>query len=115
MTIDQLLQRFPNGFVVSPKGEVYEVIAAKKSPQDLPTARGYIAVNLPVLLAGDEYYGQDDKGIFTNLTPQGMADVLDRLIKVADTVAEDAILSKLYQTYSERLHYAARKLLDGTI
>lgn len=115
LTIRQLMQRFPKGFSVSPNGEVYEVIEAKKRPQDLPVLTshgGYIAVRAPLLRAGDEFYGHDGNGVAQRMTPSELAEELDRLIKLADTIEEDDILAKLYQTYSERLDYAARELLN---
>lgn len=115
MTVRQLMQRFPKGFSISPDGHLYEVIDAKRRPADLPrlsSPGGYIAVSAPVLRVGDEFYGIEENGMAQRLTPSELAEELDRLIALADTVAEDGILAKLYQTYSERLDYAARELLS---
>lgn len=110
-TVKQLLQRFPKGFAVGPDGTIYEVMEAQSKAANLPDgATGYLAVHIPVLLPGDEFYGQSNGGM-DGLTPQQMADTLDRLIKLADTVEEDEILSKLYKTYSERLAWAVKELL----
>lgn len=110
LSIEQLLQRFSKGFAVSPEGVIYEVIDAKKHVADLPEAEGYLALITPKRLPGDDVYGHAFEG-WEILTPQAMAEHLDRLIKLADTIAEDEILSKLYKTYSERLDAAAKELL----
>lgn len=113
LQIRQLLQRFPNGFSVSPKGLIYEVVASQRNAQELPILNGpggYLAVTLPELKPGDDFYGQQGEQVFMRLTPSEMADALDRLIKLADTMAEDEILRKLYLTYSQRLEAAAAEL-----
>jgi len=104
LSVEQILQRFPRGFAVSPEGEIYEIIEAKKRPQDLGLADGYLGVRIPVLKPGDEYYGQREAELSS--TPQKIADEIDRLLKIADTLEEDEIISRIYQTYSERLKYA---------
>lgn len=113
MSVEQLLQRFPRGFAVRPNGEVYEVLAAHKSKRSLPKEQsegGFLVVRRPEALPGDEFYGQGN-GNWSGMTANEMAEHLDRLIKLADTVEEDGILAKLYQTYSERLDWAAKELM----
>lgn len=113
LTVEQLLQRFPNGFAISPSGELFQVVAARKESSSLPYVEhgGYLSVVIPVVQPGDEYYGQSN-GEFHNMTAGEMAEWMDKLIKMADTIEEDGILAKLYTTYSQKLN-AAAKMLEG--
>ena len=59
--LEDLIRRFPNGFVISPKLGIYEIVGQavneisnlpEKDPKAEPRIRGYIAVSLPRVRPG---------------------------------------------------------------
>lgn len=64
LTLKQLLKRFPQGFSVSPTGEIFEVVATNKDPRNLPFLKkpgGFMAVEVPEYQKGDEkFLGEKD-------------------------------------------------------
>lgn len=60
LTISQLLERFPNGFAVSPSGKVLEILKNADDPMDLPVLfdrpGGFLAVCAPILTDKDDIY-----------------------------------------------------------
>lgn len=66
ITITQLLKRFPNGFSVSPTGEIFEVIATSTDPRNLPLLKrpgGFMAVGVPDFQEGDEKFLGEEKTV----------------------------------------------------
>lgn len=61
MDISKLLQRFPNGFSVSPTGKIYEIFETFGSPEEASLAnieggKGLILIGPPLYQKGDEKF-----------------------------------------------------------
>ena len=99
-----LLKRFPKGFAVSPDGQIYETVSARKHAQDLPMLReagGYIAVVVPVVKLGDELFGLSTETL--EMSIDRVLAELNTLIDKAETVEEDEVVMELYERYADKL------------
>lgn len=99
-----LLKRFPKGFAISPDGQIFETVAARKRIQDLPTLReagGYLAVVIPIVKLGDELFGLSTDTL--EMSIDRVVAELNALIDNADTVEEDTVVTKLYERYRDKL------------
>jgi len=59
ITLEQLLNRFPNGFSVSPTGDIFEVVETSKDPRSLHVLNGpggFISVRVPDYKEGDDKF-----------------------------------------------------------
>lgn len=99
-----LLKRFPKGFAVSPEGQIYETVSARKRAHDLPTLReagGYLAVVIPVVKLGDELFGLNTYTL--EMSIDRVVAELNTLIDKAETAEEDTVVTDLYERYADKL------------
>lgn len=102
--IQFLLKRFPKGFAVSPEGQIYETVSARKRAQDLPALReagGYLAVVVPEIRLGDELFGLSTDTL--EMSIDRVVAELNALIDRANTNEEDEVVMYIYEKYREKL------------
>lgn len=99
-----LLKRFPRGFAVSPEGQIYETVSARKRAQDLPMLReagGYLAIVVPEVKLGDELFGLSTDTL--EMSIDRVVAELNALIDKAGTEEEDEVVMSLYERYADKL------------
>lgn len=109
--LEDLIRRFPNGFVISPKLGIYEIVGtAVNEVTELPVRRargsrirGYIAVSLPEVKPGDELFGES----YEYEDIQQELNAVEELAKHANRRLEDEVTEALYEDVSDKLNNSA--------
>lgn len=107
LTVQQLLKRFPKGFLVSPTGLVYEVVR-EVNLEGLPPVDngGYIAARIPEVMAGDEEYlmAVDSlNGKTASQAAEELRELITRLEAMGATADDWAKAYEVYEKYRGKL------------